>query len=124
VEAVRQRLAIRAGFAVGPAAIGALRGFVDAVSERHIEGWAQHVHDPEAPVCLDIFVSGRLIGRVLANSDRADLRDAGIGSGRHGFHFVPPSGISLEDIEIRCSLDGAPLPWSAEARHRPRSRAA
>lgn len=29
---------------------------------------------PEAPVCLDIFAHGKLIGQVLANSYRNDLK--------------------------------------------------
>ncbi len=49
-------------------ALGALRGYVDLVSATCIAGWAQNVDHPEAPVCLDIYAGGRLIGQVLANT--------------------------------------------------------
>jgi hypothetical protein len=89
-----------------------LRGFVDAVSERAIEGWAQDDRHPETPVCLDIFSQNRLIGQTLANLYREDLRAAGLGSGRHGFAFAPADDLVLAPatIEVRRSLDGAALP--------------
>ena len=44
------------------------------VSAQRIAGWAQNADHPEAPVCLDIYAGGRLIGQVLANRYREDLR--------------------------------------------------
>ncbi len=72
-------------------------------------GWAQNSDDPENPVCLHILADGCVIGRVLANSFRADLREAGLGSGRHAFHFVAPKGVDLSkvSVEARRSFDGA-----------------
>ena len=32
-----------------------MRGHVDLVSLNRIEGWAQNIDHPEAPVCLDIY---------------------------------------------------------------------
>ncbi len=112
LEAIRKRLAQRAGLAGGQAAeSGALRGFIDAVSERAVEGWAQNIEHPEAPVCLDIFAVGRLIGQTLANLCREDLRAAGLGSGRHAFAFRPNEGLAQSPvgIEVRRSFDGAVL---------------
>jgi hypothetical protein len=113
VEAVRQRIAQRAGLvrtADGPR-IGGLRGYVDRVGATCITGWAQNIDAHEAPVCLDIFARGRLIGQVLANTHRDDLKQAGIGSGRHGFAFTPPQGLGMPPhaVEVRRSLDGALL---------------
>ena len=67
---------------------------------------------PEAPVCLDIYTSDRLIGQVLANRYREDLAKARLGSGRHGFVFTPPSGLIIgsDKVEVRRSLDAAALP--------------
>jgi hypothetical protein len=116
VEAARRRIEARAGLR---AAIGedtlALRGFVDVVSPRRIAGWAQTVEHPEAPVCLDIFAGGWLIGQVLANRYREDLKRAGLGSGRHGFDFSPPEGLAFSpsSVEVRRSLDGATLSATA-----------
>jgi len=111
VETARQRIALRAGLlrvADGPR-IGKLRGYVDEVSARRVAGWVQTVEHPEAPVCLDIFAEGRMIGQVLANAYRADLWRAGIGSGHHAFTFAPPPDIVLASVEVRRSLDGAVL---------------
>ncbi len=113
VEAACRRIALRAGLlraADGPR-IGPLRGYVDAVGPRRIEGWAQHVDHPEAPVCLDIYADGRMIGQTLANMYRDDLQRAGLGSGCHGFSFVPPPGLAFAGaaVEVRRSLDGAIL---------------
>jgi autotransporter-associated beta strand protein len=127
VEAIRLCIALRAGLALGrePTSAGALRGYVDRVSARCIEGWAQNSEHAEAPVCLDILVGGRLIGRVLANRYREDLEQAGLGSGRHAFEFTPPNGIAFapDAVEVRRSLDEAVLPLSLQTR-RPSTSAA
>ena len=128
VEAVRQRLALRAGL-VGAADVprlGALRGYIDRVRSSSIAGWAQNADAPEAPVCLDILADGKLIGRVLANVYREDLKAAGLGSGRHAFTFTPPAALVVVPgaVEVRRSLDGAALLPSAHAKRTPVSTAA
>jgi hypothetical protein len=109
VEAIRRKLAARAGLLSDGQDAGTLRGHIDAVSPRLIEGWAQSVDHPEAPVCLDIYAGGELIGQTLANRYREDLEAAGLGSGRHGFSFAVPDGLMLlpGTVEVRRSLDGA-----------------
>ncbi len=119
LESVRRRIALRAGLVPSheTARAGDLRGYVDRVSTDLIEGWAQNVDHPEAPVCLDIYASGRLIGQVLANRYRADLAQAGIGSGHHSFVFAMSAGLAFttDAVEVRRSLDGAPLMLTANA---------
>ncbi len=112
VEAARQRIAARAGLlrAADGERIGALRGYVDEVSAHRVAGWAQTIEHPEAPVCLDIFADGALIGQVLANGHRDDLAQAGLGSGCHGFEFSSSRDLSACTIELRRSRDGAGLP--------------
>ena len=114
-------IAERAGLCAAPAPAGELRGFVDHVEAKRIMGWAQSADHPEAPVCLDIYAGGRLIGQVLANRYREDLKRTGLGSGCHGFDFALPAGLQAapEAIEVRRSLDGAVLMCAA----RPRSAA-
>ena len=113
VEVVRQHLAQRAGLLRSADApqLGALRGYIDRIRASSIAGWAQNADAPEAPVCLDIFADGKLIGRVLANSYRDDLKRAGLGSGRHAFTFTPPASLDVapDTIDVRRSLDGAAL---------------
>ncbi len=118
VEAVRRRIALRAGLvgATDGPRVGELRGYVDAVSLDAIAGWAQNIDAPEAPVCLDIFAHGQLIGQVLANGYRGELEKAGVGSGRHGFTFTSPEGMIFTSaaVEVRRSLDGAVLDRAVE----------
>jgi hypothetical protein len=92
-----------------------LLGFVDRVTPRVIEGWAQNADHPEAPVCLDIVAGGRLLGQVLANRYREDLERAGIGGGCHSFVFTPLAGIAFapDRVEVCRSLDGALLACGA-----------
>jgi hypothetical protein len=120
VEAIRQGLAVRAGLESSneAAQVGNLRGHVDRVMPHIIEGWAQNADHPEAPVCLDIYAGGRLIGQVLANRYREDLQHAGMGSGRHSFAFTPPAGLvfTLDAIEVQRSLDGEVLPATAQVK--------
>jgi hypothetical protein len=107
VEAVRRRLALRAGLRTAGEEPGSLRGYVDWIGGDRITGWAQNIDHPEAPVCLDIYLDGALIGQTLANRYRADLEQAGLGSGRHSFEFVPPVGLtpSRGTVEVRRALD-------------------
>ena len=79
VEAIRQRIALRAGLVLADKRIGQLRGHVNRVSDNCIAGWAQNADHPEAPVCLDIYAGGQLIGQVLANRYREDLERARLG---------------------------------------------
>ncbi len=109
VEAARRRIDARAGLRT-TARLPALRGYVDAVGARSVAGWAQNIEHPDAPVCLDVYVAGELIGRVLANRYRADLARAGIGSGWHSFEFMLSSNLAEGSaIVVRRSLDGAEL---------------
>jgi hypothetical protein len=120
VEAARCRIDTRAGLrqAAEPRSrLPALRGHIDLASPHRIAGWAQNIEHPEAPICLDIFAGGRLIGQTLANQYRADLEQAGLGSGCHSFQFTPPAGLAFDPrgIEVCRSLDGASLRWSRDA---------
>jgi autotransporter passenger strand-loop-strand repeat protein len=113
VETARRHIAKRAGLRPADAApaVGALRGFIDAIGPRRIIGWAQNIDHPEAPVCLDIYAGPMLIGQVVANRYREGLKRNAFGSGNHEFKFVVPAGFVFDpaSIEVRRSLDGAPL---------------
>ena len=113
VEAVRRRIALRAGLlpARETMRLGELYGAIDIINSGAVAGWAQNVDHPEARGCLDVFVGDRLLGQVLANDYREDLKDAGIGSGCHGFLFALSADLASAPgtIEVQRSLDGAPL---------------
>ncbi len=108
LEAIQHRLAVRAGVTLPSEHGGELRGYVDIPGPAVVGGWAQSATHPESPVCLDVLVDGRRVLRVLANRFRADLRAAGLGSGKHGFEIDLPHGVSGR-VEVQRTLDHAPL---------------
>jgi hypothetical protein len=115
LHAIQQRIAARAGIAIPPPhEPGPLRGYVDQAGPKLCCGWVQDISAPEEPVCLDITVDGRTIGRVLANLYRADVRAAGYGSGYHGFAFWLPPGITGRIDAVR-PADRAVLAWTETA---------
>jgi len=114
LHAIQQRLNTRAGILLPPATCGALRGYIDEPGPIFCSGWAQDVATPETPVCLEILIDGNRIARVLANLYRADLRQAGLGSGCHAFRATLPSGLT-GPLEIRRAVDGAKLSWTEAA---------
>jgi hypothetical protein len=110
LEAVRARLASRT--AIAPA-LGALHGYVDVLGPDEVSGWAQDLAAPETPVALDILVDGVRAARVLANAYRADLREAALGSGCHGFAVALPV---RGRVEVRRAADSAVLGPTTAAR--------
>jgi len=64
-----------------------LKGSLDVVDSRKVEGWAQDNAQPDVPVSLLVTVNDELVGRILANRYCRDLEEAGVGSGRHGFEL-------------------------------------
>jgi autotransporter passenger strand-loop-strand repeat protein len=114
LHAIHRRLAARAGLPATAPIHGPLRGFIDQPGPGTITGWAQCETQPEEPVCLDIFLGGTRIARILANRYREDLRRAGLGSGNHSFAFTLPAGVSGA-VDVRRAVDGAPLCRAAAA---------
>ena len=113
VERVRQQIALRSALAgrQEESRIDPVRGYIDLVRTDCIAGWAQNPVHPEAPVCLDIYAGGQLIGQTLANRYRQDLARAGLGSGCHSFEFKLRKGLQFasQAVEVRRSLDGTNL---------------
>ena len=111
LEAVRRRLALRAGLPVAPARVfGTLLGHLDLCDGSRITGWAQDLAHPDGPVCLDIVVDGAVVALAYAKTYRADLAAAGIGDGCHAFDLVLPQPLApgaAHTVEVRRSADSA-----------------
>lgn len=60
----------------------------------------------------DIFTGSERVGQTLANRYREDLRQAGFGSGHHGFEFAIPTGLAFGPaaVSVRRAIDVARLP--------------
>ncbi len=117
LEAIRRRLALRAGLPVAPArTFGALRGQLDLCAvvtdgTLRVAGWAWDLAYPDGPVCLDVVVDGAVVGLAYAEAYRADLAASGIGDGCHGFDVtLTLRGLSgASTVALRRSADGAML---------------
>jgi hypothetical protein len=79
------------------------RGYVDVYTPDRISGWAQYLRYREIPVKLELYFDHKLAGQTVANRYRRDLEEANLGSGQHGFEFVPPKNLylSAEMIEVK-----------------------
>ncbi len=90
-------------------------GRLDHADHAMVRGWAQDGGQPEVPVVLQVSCDGVALASVVANCHRPDLRDAGLGSGRHGFALAITGTLSRlkrHVIRVRRQADGAELPGS------------
>jgi len=90
---------------IRPARRSAIRGFVGAVLAHEARGWAFDPSLPDAHLTIEVYVRGTLIGATLADQPRADLVQALIGSGDHGFTFTTDAELptSAGSVEIRAT---------------------
>jgi glycosyltransferase involved in cell wall biosynthesis len=98
----------------GPNESSTCRGSLDLVRRDLIEGWAIDETGSE-PVRLCVFDHGRPLFEVTANRFRQDLKDRGIGDGRHAFSIAVPGGLAPDEphlIEVKRVSDGWSLPAS------------
>ncbi|WP_158929231.1 Hint domain-containing protein [Acidisphaera sp. S103] len=94
---------------------GPLQGNLDGLDGASIGGWAFDPEHPGSPVILDVLDGHGLIARVTANRFRADLEEAGIGDGRHGFELRLTRGLSPltgHELRVRRVADGRELAGS------------
>ncbi len=68
-------------------------------------------------MALELWAGGTLLGPILANAYRADLRAARLGSGCHAFSVKLPED-ARGMIELRRASDHAVLGWDARAQRR------
>ena len=75
-----------------------VRGFTDNINSREITGWVIDSKSPQDPLKVELLVDGRVMGETFADNARDDLKQAGIGNGRHAFRFNTP--LSILDDEL------------------------
>jgi hypothetical protein len=88
--------AIRNGPAKAPVrewAADNFAGFIDVVDDPQILGWAWDSTQPDTPLEVDIYVDDAKVSTVSADQFRADLRDANVGDGKHGFRIPSPPAL-------------------------------
>lgn len=65
-------------------------GFCDGLSDGRVHGWAWRPDAPADTLEVEVLLDGEIVGRALADADRPDLREAGIGNGRYGWSVALP----------------------------------
>jgi len=110
LEAIRARLAARAGLSLTAKAPGSLVGHVERIQDGQLQGWIVDSANPAIPVELEVLVDGEMVARVLANRYRIDLDRAGFAGGRCGFTLaMPAAATSIDQVEVRRAADGHKL---------------
>lgn len=83
---------------------GIVSGNIDGISGNNIIGWAYLSDGNDISLNVRIYCDEELIGEALASDYRADLEQAGIGRGAHGFS-ISLNAAKLSTIKSK----GAPL---------------
>lgn len=92
-----------------------LQGQLDDASHKRISGWAQETETPDVPVALLVTANATMVARVVARTWRADLAEAGVGTGWHAFEVNPGAmlaGHTRWVIAVRRESDGAHISGS------------
>ena len=93
-----------------------LSGYVDAIVSGRIYGWAWDASNPGRAVAVEIRHGEKLIGKVEASRFREDLKNIGVGDGRHAFEFELPDELRdapSSDINIVFHESGVELARNA-----------
>jgi|GEM_PF-5744483 len=110
LEAIRRRIAARAGVEAPVAGTGKLRGNVERLEDGVLHGWVMDTTST-APVELELLADGEVVGTAVANRYRADLDFHGIAGGRAGFTFAMPASVtSLDQVTVRRAGDRKVVP--------------
>jgi hypothetical protein len=102
---------------------GTATGTLDTADGENIYGWAWDPKHPDTSIAVDIYDDESLLTSVPADEFRPDLRAAGIGNGRHAFHYPTPSRLKDgEEHTIRVKASGSNMELAAGRIIIPKSR--
>ena len=119
-EAAATLTTLTADIAAGKQRVAALRsslpvGSIDRVDYDEISGWVWDSTCPDESVDIEILDGDVVVLKVIADVFRPDLREAGAGSGYHGFNIRNLGGLfplSRHRVRVRRAFDGRDLPKS------------
>jgi hypothetical protein len=97
---------------------GATEGTLEAAECLVVNGWAWEPGAPGLAITVDIYDGDRRLATVPAYWFRWDLADAGIGTGRHAYFYMPPADLKdgrTHMIRARRSGSGVELAGSPKA---------
>ena len=90
-------------------------GHVDRIVHGKLRGWVMVVDQPKIKAKVHLVADGKVLDSTAANMRRADLVDAGIGDGHHGFELDLGGSIQPDSvIEVRAGNAEFVLPNSGK----------
>lgn len=105
VKQVRATLPLAAPAAVARQPPPSIFGHLDLMSVTGIvSGWCWDASRPDWHATVEIVADGKVIGTVVANGFRNDLRQAAIGRGDHGLRFALPRSVLTSGASVRVTL--------------------
>jgi hypothetical protein len=91
-----------------------LMGRVDELQNGKFYGWAFNEDQPEEHLVIRIMRGAQVVATGVANMERRDLKDSGLGDGDHAFEILaPPNITSFQGLMIIAQSQRAgeiPLP--------------
>lgn len=88
-------------------------GTLETVADGKISGWAWDSHHPDEAAEVNVWCDGDVVWSFRAGTYRADLEQAGLGNGRHGFSLAFPRDLTGRTVELRLGdgqmLAGSPV---------------
>jgi hypothetical protein len=77
-----------------------LTGYIDAITEDRIFGWAWDPQQADTRLAIRVEVDGKAVATAVADQPREDLASNGVGDGGHAFEIVLAPGITPEKITV------------------------
>jgi len=87
-----------------------LEGYIYSANELEISGWVYDEANPDVALSVDVWIDDQLHATLTADLLRIDLLEAGIGNGRHAFHYHVPAALR-DDREhvVRVQVTGSSI---------------
>jgi hypothetical protein len=93
-----------------------LTGLIEYANATAIKGWVWDSYNPTRRVHLELVEAGVPLAAAVADIERKDLSDIGVGDGRHGFVIELAPGVirdgEVRVLGLRCTSTGAAVPGS------------
>ncbi|WP_421829792.1 putative Ig domain-containing protein [Larkinella sp.] len=91
-----------------PIVTGSFEGYLDKVECGTIRGWVWDRNKPNTPLTVEFYTIDAVLGSVVANIYRVDLKNAGKGNGAHAYSFEVPAGLKDGNTRlIRARVSGS-----------------
>jgi len=77
-----------------------LTGFIDAITENRVFGWAWDPQKAAARIAIRVEVAGKQVATALADQTREDLATNKVGDGAHAFEVALPAGTAPDKMGV------------------------